>query len=449
MNETPLPYLLVSDQDGNMFEIEEYQMLGMSLSEPVLPETKALISLPHGSNLYVLPGRTPVGYDPKSGRAVEVPSYKGNALFAVAAFMAPAYLQLLRSAYVSGDDAPSLPLYSYTAVGWRADGFVVPAMRIDPDERQDLRHVDLQKIERGAERMLRERNGNRLAEHLVENCVRRYGCPAARNWAVARWEAPLPTSNACNAACVGCISMQEPETGVCAPQNRIAFLPTPEEIADVAVPHLEQAKRPVVSFGQGCEGEPLMVGDTLEAAIRIIRSRTDRGIVNLNTNGSRPTVVERLFEAGLDSIRVSMNSAQEPLYRAYFRPRNYAFDAVRESLCITRRYERWSSVNYFIYPGLTDSADEMAALHALIADAKINMIQTRNLNIDPEWYEDELDLHSPGDSDATRADAGASTAPLGIAAWVDYVRARYPWIKLGYFNPPREEMKDQHYVFDA
>jgi hypothetical protein len=133
-----------------------------------------------------------------------------------------------------------------------------------------------------------------------------------------------------------------------------------------------------------------------------------------------------------------MNSAQEPLYRAYFRPRNYGFDAVGETLRITRRYERWSSLNYFVYPGLTDSPHEMAALDALVTDTKVNMIQTRNLNIDPEWYEDELGLE-PG--------ADANTAPIGIAAWVEHLRTRHPWMKLGYFNPPREQMSPQHYAF--
>ena len=61
-------------------------------------------------------------------------------------------------------------------------------------------------------------------------------------------------------------------------------------------------------------------------------SRTSRGRVNLNTNGSRPGVVARLVEAGLDSIRVSLNSAVERTYNAYYRPIGYRLGDVVESI---------------------------------------------------------------------------------------------------------------------
>ncbi len=123
----------------------------------------------------------------------------------------------------------------------------------------------------------------------------------------------MPTSRTCNAGCVGCISWQPETTGVPASQDRLEFTPSAEEIAQFVVPHLETAPRPVASFGQGCEGEPLLAGHVIEEAIREIRSRTARGVINLNTNASRPDVLERLAAAGLDSIRVSLNSAQGAL----------------------------------------------------------------------------------------------------------------------------------------
>jgi hypothetical protein len=60
-----------------------------------------------------------------------------------------------------------------------------------------------------------------------------YHCFAAKNIFVGRWEAPLPTSPTCNARCVGCLSLQEGECP--ASQDRIQFVPTPEEI-EAAVP---------------------------------------------------------------------------------------------------------------------------------------------------------------------------------------------------------------------
>ena len=90
-----------------------------------------------------------------------------------------------------------------------------------------------------------------------------------------------------NAACVGCISLQP--SGCCpSTQDRIAFVPTPREIADLAIAHLESAPRPIVSFGQGCEGEPLLQAGVMAEAIRLIRARSSLGTINLNTNGSKP-----------------------------------------------------------------------------------------------------------------------------------------------------------------
>ena len=135
----------------------------------------------------------------------------------------------------------------------------------------------------------------------------------------------------CNARCVGCISLQ-PSEKCSATQDRIRFVPTPTEIAEVAVPHLQKADRAIVSFGQGCEGEPLLQADTLEKAIVAIRKKTDRGTINLNSNASLPKAIKRLSAAGLDSLRVSLNSAQEHFYSPYYRPNGYAFSDVLESI---------------------------------------------------------------------------------------------------------------------
>lgn len=427
------PFLVVSDGKGNVFEIPELYMVGMELHNIKLPEKGELIPLPEGSDLFELPDRVAIGYDPERHEFVEVPEYQDEPVYPVAAFMAPAYVQYYRSAYSSLPNAPHLPLFSYTALGWRNEQFFVAGKRIDFDRRQDLALVDLNLVQRQAQHMRARYPQNRLVHHLVDNCVCRYGCPAARNFVLERWECPAPTSPACNSDCVGCISRQSQESGVTPPQERIAFIPTPEEIAEFTVPHLEHAPRAVISFGQGCEGEPLLVGDVLEEAIKLIRKRTQRGIINLNTNASRPDVVERLCQAGLDSMRVSLNSAQPDFYTAYYRPRTYTFQDVLESLKIVRRYQRWSSLNYFVFPGLTDQPSEVSALEQVIEQTDINMIQARNLNMDPEWYIDLLKLQH------------FSLDNMGIRSWLGHLHARCPWIKVGYFNPPREEMKPEHF----
>jgi wyosine [tRNA(Phe)-imidazoG37] synthetase (radical SAM superfamily) len=430
-----IPNMAVSDEKGNIFEVPGIRMIGMSWDQYVNPAPADIIEVPYGSNLFMMPGRVALGFDPRKDRIVEVREIEGERVWAASVFMAPAYLQILRTAYVKVGEPERLPLYSYTALGFRGGKFYAVGMRIDPDKRQDPALVDLDAVARAAKSMKKRYRGNRLVEHLVDNCVFCYGCPAARNFVLMRFECPLPTSIACNSKCVGCLSKQPESSKVSQSQNRIAFIPEPEDIAEFAIPHLENADRAVVSFGQGCEGEPLLAGDVLEASIREIRKKTSRGIINLNTNGSKPDVVKRLLDAGLDSIRVSINSCQEKYYSRYFGPSAYGFEQAVQSLSLVREYSRWSSINYFMFPGFTDRPEEVMALENIIAQTRINMIQTRNINIDPQWYMESIEPDT------------SEFSPQGMREWVSMIRDKFPWIKLGYFNPPREEMKKEHFDF--
>ena len=76
----------------------------------------------------------------------------------------------------------------------------------------------------------------------------------------------MPSSPACNANCIGCISFQPEEETIVSTQDRLTFKPTAEEIIEFTVPHLETAPYPIVSFGQGCEGEPLLMWKTIREA---------------------------------------------------------------------------------------------------------------------------------------------------------------------------------------
>lgn len=419
-----IPSMVYANTAGEIIDFPGLLMAGRSGRGFVRPESSDLIPLPEGSELFVLDRRHPVGFDPENGKPVTVvedPFALGSPVRAVAAFMAPAHTAVLSSAYQKlSAETPVLPLFAYTAVGWHEGKFWVPAFRSDPDPRQDAGRFNTQIIKTKTHRQLRAFPENRLIQHLGKCCLT-YGCPAARNYFLGRWEAPLPTSPSCNAACVGCISLQA--SGCCpSTQERIAFVPSPDEIAEMAVPHLLKAPRPVVSFGQGCEGEPLLQAAVLEAAIRKIRKRTSFGTINLNTNASMPDRVERLARAGLDSIRVSMNSARPAKYSLYYRPKQYSFDDVRESIHFMKRHRRFVSLNYFILPGFTDDPDEAAAFFDLVAECKPDLIQLRNLNMDPDWYLDTV-KHRP------------SSAPIGITAWLSGLRKTFPKLRFGYFNP--------------
>lgn len=415
--------MVYADESGQIYDHPYLEMAGSSGCTWRQIEHDFLIPLPPGSELFLLPDRVPVGYDRNKRRfvkLVEDPHNPRRKAQAVAAFMAPAHTQILTAAYESGRNAPVLPLFSYTAVGWKEGQFVAAGVRTDPLVRQDVDQFDLERLHGRAKTALDHQQHNRLIQHLG-TCALTYGCPAAKNYFLGRWEAPLPTSPQCNASCIGCISLQE-DSPVCASQERITFVPSPEEIGEVAVGHLDEAEEPLVSFGQGCEGEPLLQGKTLMAAIKLIRGQTGAGTINLNTNGSRPQTIAQLRESGLDSIRVSLNSAREVYYHGYYRPRGYSFADVKASLRAMKNSGGFVSINLLTLPGLTDEQEELEAIIRLIDDTDIDLIQMRNLNIDPEWYLQGIAYRPTGRS-------------LGILQMMTRINEAHPQVKFGYFNP--------------
>ncbi|MBE9537403.1 MAG: radical SAM protein [Proteobacteria bacterium] len=419
-----LPALVVSDEEGNLFDLPEYAMPVRHGNSIVLPGKKDIISLPCGSDLHTLPGRYPVGIDRRSGKMLTLREYEGMRLRAASAFLAPAYTALHTAAFEGQAGADTLPLFAYAPLGIEGDDFVTTAMRVDREVRQDCENFDQDEVLRRGKKLLERFAGNRLTTHLIENCAFTYLCPAARNWVMGRWEAPIPVSQGCNSQCTGCISMQEEDSGIPSTQDRLLFTPTAEEITAFTVPHLEEAPGAVVSFGQGCEGEPLTQAMLIEDSIREIRKRTKRGTINLNSNASLPAAVERLCIAGLDSIRVSANSLQKRYYDRYFSPKGYSFDDVIESIAIAKRHNVWVSLNYFIFPGFTDSETELSALTALLRQFPVDMIQMRNLNMDPDLY-----ISTLGE------EAFEHLGGFGIRQWMKEVRKVSPAICFGYFNP--------------
>lgn len=418
------PTLVFADSSGRILDLPEMEALGSSAGRWVRPDPEDWIPLPPGSELFLLPGRAPVGYDPRKRRFEVVTDTPYGEISAVAAFTAPAYTQSFSAAYRSRQDAPVLPLFAYGAVGWRGESFVTTALRVDPDPRQDSDRFDLAEIRRRARRRLKHSPNNRLLQHLG-GCALSSGCPAARNLFLERWEAPLPTSPSCNAACLGCISLQQ-HSPVCATQERIRFVPTPEEICEVAVPHLRMAPRAVVSFGQGCEGEPLLQAATIERAIRAMRQATSRGTINMNTNASLPERVQALARAGLDSIRVSLSSSRPRYYERYYQPRGYRFEDLKHSIRAMKAAGGFASLNYFVLPGFSDEPQELQALIRFVEETGVDLIQMRNLNIDPEWYLAHLG-HRPSERPEEQ--------PVGVRVLIGRLQERLPSLRFGYYNP--------------
>lgn len=410
-----IPNMVFADKNGNIMDFEGLAMVARS-GDYLLPvHDDETIGLPEGSQLYVLPDRYPIGMDRETGEIVILKKnpYDGKGpVYAVATFLSAAYTHTYVAAWEKRADAQTLPLYAYTAIGW-ANGFVTTALRTDESRRQDPDTFNMDTVREGIQTWEHIFPENDLVRHL-SHCALGYGCPAALNLFQGREEAPLPASPTCNARCIGCISFQEAGS-VPSPQQRIAFVPKPEEIAQIALKHIRTARHPVVSFGQGCEGEPLMVSTVIRDAIELIRSETDEGTINLNTNASMPERVAELADAGLDSMRISMNSARKATYDAYFRPQ-YEFDAIKESTHEMKKRGRFVSINLFVFPGVTDAPKEAAALRDFIHTCAIDLVQWRNLNIDPDFYLEMLDQKLP--------------AGMGMERLITELPVRR-----GYFNP--------------
>lgn len=420
------PYILYSDGQGNIFEDTSMLTTGRSGWDAWPIELDEWIELPEGGSLYELPGRRGIGLNAETGEMQLCD--KG---WAVAAFIPPAHTGFYMAAYETMPDAPTLPLFCYTAVGWLDGKFYVPAVRIEQDIRQECGGFDEKKVKQGVKDLIQAYPHNRLVKHLADNCALTYHCPAARNYFMGRWECPIPSSPACNANCIGCISFQPEEETIVSTQDRLRFKPTAEEIVEFTVPHLETAPFPIVSFGQGCEGEPLLMWETIRESIIEMRKHTSKGSININTNGSKPDAVRELCKVGLNSIRVSLNSAQEKYYTPYYRPNNYTFDDIVESLKVVNEFDGWTSINYFVFPGMTDSADEYEALRKLIKDTNLKMIQWRNFNIDPDWYLGRLGITETGEC-------------LGVKQLQELILEEFPHLKYGYFNPPMERIKGDY-----
>lgn len=421
-----MPQLVVADSSGKIFDHPTLGMAGRSGTDLVEVPPEDLVRIPEGTKLFTMPRSQPIAWDPRRRefRPVRRAPLGGRSLActAVAAFLPPGYTRTLLPAASSPTHQPPLPLWPYTAAGWDGEAFVAAAIRTDPMDHSAPHHYDDRELLPRIEIRLNQAPTNPILRQLAR-CATTYHCLAAKNLFLRRWEAPLPVANSCNAACVGCISWQ-PSTS-CAPSHeRIRYAPTAQDVVEVALPFLTEVPAAIASFGQGCEGEPLLQADVIAEAICQIRARTDRGTLNCNTNGSLPHRVEEMARAGLDSIRISLNSALGPAYTAYYQPRYYRWEDVRESIRRSKALGLYTTMNYLVFPGVTDREEELEALLDLVRETGLDMVQMRNLSIDPELY--------------LRTVPAPRGKCVGLRTVLRTIRREFPQVEIGYFNRPKE-----------
>lgn len=373
------------------------------------------IPLPEGASLILIPGAAPVGYR----REKEVTLSRnphGEECLAVAACLPQGFTRTHLPAYRRAERRP-LPLYGYTAVAWSEGRVYAAALPTDDPEPWNPRHYNTPDLPGLVARRLADAPHNTVLKGLAR-CALEYRCFTAQNIFYRRWEGGLPTTPACNARCLGCLSRQE-RGGPPAPQKRIRRLPPLPDVVDAGAEHLALAPGAIVSFGQGCEGEPLLSAAFLAQAIASMRRRTGRGTVNVNSNAGSTAGLAEVAAAGLDSLRVSLASATDETFQAYHRPA-YRLADVKNSLKLAVRAGVYTSLNLLVFPGLTDCPSEQAALLDLVTETGLHMVQLRNLNIDPALMEPLLPREEPA----------------GIGALIEELR-RVPGLTVGNFSRPR------------
>jgi molybdenum cofactor biosynthesis enzyme MoaA len=411
----PHPYLIYATPAGEIREDSRLQALAFGDRLLTMDD---LIPLPNGVTLSMMPDRLAVGRK-RNGEQQVLPQSRG---WAVAALLPIGYTRTLLPAYEKVPDTEPLPFFGYSAVAGLNGRMYVAALKTDDPRKWHPRAFNRQKLERLVSEKQAAYPQNRIiAQHA--HCALDYSCPTASNLFFERWEMAIAVSPGCNARCIGCISKQE-EEDLISPQDRLTFIPTVDEIVEVALPHLESAEDAIVSFGQGCEGEPLLQWHRIAAAIKAIRARTDKGIININTNASNPRWLQRLYDAGLDTIRASTISGHPETYTAYYRPLGYTFDDVKESLKRARDAGLYSSINLLSFPGMIDREREVEALLTFIQETGLRLIQLRNLNIDPEVFLPRMpDLDSMGKA-------------LGMRTMIEIIKREAPDVEIGNFTRP-------------
>jgi hypothetical protein len=84
----------------------------------------------------------------------------------------------------------------------------------------------------------------------------------------------------------------------------------------------------------------------------------------------------------------------------------------------------YTALNLLVFPGITDQEKEVSSLFNLIRTTHIQMLQLRNLSIDPELYLRLFDTQQE--------------AAIGIRNLIRLLRKEFPVMEIGYFNRPRE-----------
>lgn len=406
-----MPNAVYATEQGEIFDAPDYLAVGRVGGQDEVLRLQDLIPLPEGTDLLFLQGRSALAAHKECIEPI------ASTLYAVAAALPVGYTRTHLPAYRRRPDGPQLPLYGYTAVAMHKGRFYAAAVKTDENEKWHPHRYNTPELGNLIAKVRQDLPDNRLVDHLAR-CSEEWHCCTAQNLFYRRWEAGLPVSPACNANCLGCISLQPAECCP-SPQSRLTFSPSVAEVTAIGCYHLTGAPDPIISFGQGCEGEPSLAADTIAAAVRAIRSATGRGVININTNAGYSQGIRAIVDAGLDSMRVSMISARPAVHQAYYRA-GYSLEDVKASIAYARSRGVYVSLNMLLMPGLNDRPEETAAWLEFLKETGVALVQLRNLNIDPD--------------DFWSAMPPEVASPQGVRMFLDRIAQECPSVELGNFS---------------
>lgn len=395
-----------SDRSGRLVQATDY--VAAASNGLTDREITSAIPLPDDAIVVPLLDRVAIGID-RSGK----PRQLGAARLAAAAILPLGYVRIALPSYGASARATALDPRPYAAIAADESGaIVVSAVAIDEDAAAPDRRAD-PAVRLAMSAGLRAQPANRVVRQLAR-CARDYSCRAAVNAFLRVADGAVPVGAPSNEhSADGVLVNARPDA---APTDAAAFHPAAEEVAEAAAAHLSSGGA-TVAFGRACEGEPLLVARILEAAIAEVRTRTDRGTIHLETNGSVPSAIARLALAGLDTVAVRIASARSDTYERLHRPSGYRFTDVRASVAEAVRAKIGVALILLTMPGLTDTPREIDAVIALAGELPAGSeLLLRDLAADPA---------------RVRALVDTDEQPIGMLAALERLRTEVSHIRVG------------------
>ncbi len=388
-----LPNLVVADELGNIIEIPDLFLSGMSYIRPELPSSSELIPLPAHSYLMKLPGRVAIGFDPISERFLPIREYHGKPVFPVSALLPRGYLQLLRSAYSTLLEAPRLPAYHFTAVGVKDGQMYCAALPTNSEQLLSF-HEKMEELLRERTSALRKQfSGNHLVNYFVHHHEKFPECPNALRFILREGEVHIAPAFDNTSPCQDCLPKDRFSKSDSAP--RLIQVREPD-IIEAAVEHLQSSALPAIRFsvpGNGNNsGNHRKNSIDLVKVIREIRNSGDRGSIVFYNRKEDSQFIKAIIEAGTSAVIFPVNSFQPEFFDMFHQPDYFRFDALRDSVKTAISEGIDTRLEYGCFPGLTNHPDENRAFLEFVADLPVNNIILQNLEVDPDWYIDELEL---------------------------------------------------------